>query len=169
MTPPSLFTIAISGSRRLSDRSIIFPELDRVIIDLFSPDIPPESIHFHLGDAQGVDATAIYWCRARGIGLRTVFFASPAHFRCFTPEANESIVQSADWDLEGHAAGPKRNLAMLLGSGCPTAGCDGADLLLALRSPAGPNRNRGTDDCRYKAGQLGIRTMTYTVGSGWSN
>lgn len=165
MTLSSRLTVAISGSRRLRDARLVGDLLTERAIYFMSCGY---ELHLHLGDAQGVDALAIYWARSAAIASRSIFFASPDLYRGFEAAEGEQLILAADWTELGFAAGPIRNSKMLSGEGCPVAGCYGADVLFAIRAPEAPGRNRGTDDCRAQARQRMIAVQTYTVGAGES-
>lgn len=160
---PNALVIAVSGSRTVRNAELIYQQLDDRAIYYMSMGY---ELHWHFGEAQGVDATALLWGRERSMTDRTIFFASGSMFRSFEPESGELTTLSADWDVEGRAAGVVRNTAMLTGRGCPLKGCRGADVLFAIRAPDGPMINRGTDNCRGQAKSMNLAVMTYTVGVG---
>ena len=163
MTPKTL-TIAISGSRTLRDRALIYSLLDERAM-YFA--IRGYLLHLHLGDAQGVDATAIYWARERNAAdRRTIFFANPHLYACFDAQPGEECLVASSWESAGTGAGHIRNTAMLSGetiSGerCSTPGCHGADVLLAIRNSNA--LNRGTDNCIQQARTRNIAIHSWTV------
>ena len=157
-------TLAISGSRTLTKRDPVWRVLDERAIYYLSIGY---SLHLHLGDAQGVDALAIYWARERQIAESvTVFFASPDLLSCFDPMPHEQAILAADWRTDGFGAGPIRNAAMLSGDAlsgtrCSTRGCSGADVLLAIRNRSA--LNRGTDNCVRQAINRHVAVQSYTM------
>lgn len=163
MTPKTL-TIAISGSRTLRDKVQIYNFLDERAM-YFA--IRGYLLHLHLGDAQGVDATAIYWARERNAAdRRTIFFANPLLIGCFDAQPGEECLVAANWQADGWGAGHIRNGSMLsgeivTGERCSAPGCHGADVLLVIR-----NRNalnRGTDNCIQQARTRNIAIHSLTV------
>lgn len=162
-----MLTVAISGSRTLTRHREVWPVLDERAIHYMSAGY---ALHLHLGDAQGVDANAIFWARERQIAERvTIFFASKQVLGCFDAAPYEQVIAAADWDSDGYAAGPIRNAAMLSGTtnsgvACSVPGCKGADVLWAIRDARA--RNRGTDNAigQARASNMAIQSYTMHVG-----
>lgn len=170
-TAPKRLTIAISGSRTLRSADSVWPILDERAIYYLTLGYEP---HLHLGDAQGVDALAIYWARERQIASHvTIYFANPHLASCFDARQNEQIIVAANWDTDGLGAGPIRNAAMLsgvsaAGVACRAPGCKGAELLWAVRNASA--RNRGTDNCIAQARARSVMVQSYTMNGpadGW--
>lgn len=157
-------TIAVSGSRSMRNADVVWPLLDERAIYYLTLGY---ELHWHFGEAQGVDALALLWARERQSAAdRTIYFASLEMFASFqSADAREHIVPAADWRVEGYAAGPIRNGAMLRGDACPVAGCKGVDVLFAIWDGV----SRGTNNTRMQARALNIPCMTYVVasGAGW--
>lgn len=158
----SRLTIAVSGSRTLRSRDLIWPLLDEMAVYYTCLGY---DLHWHFGEAQGVDALALLWARDRGLTPRTIFFANLSLFCNFDLQAGEQAVAAADWDAQGLSAGPIRNAAMLSGEGCSLLGCKGVDVLFAIRDGR-PGKSRGTDNCREQAKARKIAAQTYTVEEG---
>lgn len=163
MTPKTL-TVAISGSRTLTDRDSVWRVLDERAIYYLTIGY---QLHLHLGDAQGVDALAIFWARERQIAThRTIFFASPDLFSCFDVLEGEQAIVAADWRADGPTAGPIRNQAMITGVTasnmyCVAPGCKGAEVLWAVRNANA--LNRGTDNMIAQANSRNLAIQTYTM------
>lgn len=116
----TIIRIAVSGSRTIVDRELVYRVLDGVAIPLV---MAGDELEMHLGDAIGVDALARDWARERAI-RRIVMFADrkgytfamqAAGMREFHDAGAERNVLASDWDREGLRAGPIRNHAMLAG------------------------------------------------------
>lgn len=150
-------TITVSGSRSVRSADTIWPLLDERAIYYLTLGY---ELHWHFGEAQGVDAQALLWARERqSQAERTIYFASLEMFASFQATRNEYIVPAADWRVEGSPAGAIRNGAMLRGDACPVAGCKGADVLLVIWDGVSP----GTNNTKMQARALNIPCMTYIV------
>lgn len=154
---PKRLTIAVSGSQSIRSADLIWPLLDERAIYYLTLGY---ELHWHLAEAQGVDAQALLWARERQSQVeRTIYFASLEMFANLKPEPNEHVVPAGDWRVDGYAAGPIRSGAMLRGDACPVAGCKGADVLFAIWDGVSP----GTNNIRMQARALNIPCMTYVV------
>jgi YspA, cpYpsA-related SLOG family len=133
-----VFCIAVSGSRTILDRDIVWPLLD----DLASQHLlSGEDLHFHLGDARGVDHLALQWARDREIS-RTIFFADRKGHNFWLESRHlvggdlESAFLASDWDdpRDGDNAGRIRNHAMICGmnDGDDRGSSPRVDLLVAF-------------------------------------
>ena len=139
----SQITVAVSGSRAIKDRGYVWAILDYELTEWACKGI---EVRLSLGDAAGVDASAIAWARDRGVG-HTVYFASgPAYERALADAAlllengeqvSWELELASDWAKDGERAGTIRNSAML----------KGADILIAIHDGLSP----GTRDAIAQA------------------
>lgn len=160
-------TIAVSGSRTIQSADLVYRLLDERAIHYLSSGY---ELHWHFGDAPGVDTLAFGWARERAMSPRTVFCASLEIWMGWQKgdigiagqwgvQEGETFVPSADWAKMGRQAGAIRNGAMLRGEGCPVVGCKGADVLFAIWD----GRSPGTLNARMQARGLNVACQTYTV------
>lgn len=146
MTKSSTFTIAVSGSRTITDAAHVTDILDDEYT-FYAIELGLDVV-MHLGDARGVDAIALEWARNRGV-QRIVFYADrkgydfwcqAAGLREWDP-ADERAVLASDWDSADQlSAGPIRNHAMIAGVDDERGVSGRADLLIAIHDGA----SRGT-------------------------
>ena len=135
------FRIAVSGSRTITDRAAVYTILDEESTTYLMLGYDP--IILHLGDARGVDHSALMWARERGIE-RVIFFADRKGFSAWTdshslisesPEL-ESAFLASSWDDRGDGdgkdAGRIRNYAMIGGMDDDRGKSPRADLLVAI-------------------------------------
>jgi hypothetical protein len=157
----STIRIAVSGTRAIDDRAWIYQILDARSAAHLSAGRGPL---FHLGDATGVDAIALQWCREREFS-RVVFFAdrkgyefarSAAAMRSWTAD-QEQLILASDWDADNRAAGPIRNFAMIAGIDRDGFRAERCDELLALWDGSSP----GTRNARATARNRRIVCYTY--------
>jgi len=121
MTTPKEARVVCTGGRNFTDSRCV-----ELLLTLHATEA-----HVFVGDCPtGVDYMVRMWCAARA-----------------GPDDPGFTVYRADWNADGRAAGPLRNLVMLVAAGKDA---------LVLSFPGG----RGTAHCTRSARSLGMRVTT---------
>jgi len=154
------FIIAISGSRGITARELVWDLLDAEWAYYTTLGF---DVQVRLGDAAGVDHLALQWARARGVP-RAIYFADRQGYDTWVASqlllnpgdrGDEGGHLASDWDRDGRSAGPARNAAML-GILEPKYR-PLADLLVAVWDGSSP----GTRNCMATARNCGVFIHQY--------